>query len=62
MIMDYGYKNIQPFALMYSIDFTVVNQYNNNDIVIIGYIRYKVWNEITYSFANFNGAAVEVWE
>ena len=22
----------------------------------------KVWDEITYSFPNFNGAAVEVWE
>ena len=26
------------------------------------YIHYKVWDEIDYSFWNFNGAAVEVWE
>ena len=26
------------------------------------YIFYKVWDEITYSFPNFNGATVEVWE
>ena len=26
------------------------------------YIHYKVWNEITYSFTNFNGTTVKVWE
>ena len=26
------------------------------------YIHYKVWDEITYLFPNFNGATVEVWE
>ena len=26
------------------------------------YIHYKVWDEITYPFPNFNGCAVEVWE
>ena len=25
-------------------------------------IHYKVWNEITYPFPNFNSATVEVWE
>ena len=25
-------------------------------------IHYKVWDEITYPFSNFNGATVEVWE
>ena len=25
-------------------------------------IHYKVWDEITYTFPNFNGTAVEVWE
>ena len=25
-------------------------------------ISSKVWDEITYPFPNFNGAAVEVWE
>ena len=29
---------------------------------ISNYIHHKVWDEITYSFSNFNGAAVEVWE
>ena len=26
------------------------------------YIHYKVWDEITYPFPNFNGTAVGVWE
>ena len=26
------------------------------------YIHYKVWDEITYPFLNFNGATVEVME
>ena len=26
------------------------------------HIHYKVWNEITYPFPNFNGTTVEVWE
>ena len=25
------------------------------------YIRYEMWDEITYPFANFNGATAEVW-
>ena len=25
-------------------------------------ISYKVWDEITYPFTNFNGATIEVWE
>ena len=25
-------------------------------------IHYKVWDEITYLFPNFNGCTVEVWE
>ena len=29
---------------------------------ICNYIYYKVWDEITYPFPNFNGTAVEVWE
>ena len=29
---------------------------------INNYIHYKVWNEITNPFPNFNGATVEVWE
>ena len=29
---------------------------------VSNYIHYKVWNEITYPFTNFNGATVEVWE
>ena len=26
------------------------------------YIHYKVWDEISYPFLNFNGATVEVYE
>ena len=29
---------------------------------IINYIHKKVWNEIAYSFSNFNRASIEVWE
>ena len=29
---------------------------------ISDYIHYKVWDEITYSFPNFNSCTVEVWE
>ena len=29
---------------------------------ISNYIHYKVWDEITYPFPNFNGVTVEVWE
>ena len=25
------------------------------------HIHYKVWDEITYPFPNFNGATVEIW-
>ena len=30
--------------------------------LMINYIHYKVWGEITYSFPNFKGCTVEVWE
>ena len=29
---------------------------------ISNYIRYKVWDDVTYSFSNFSGATFEVWE
>ena len=29
---------------------------------ISNYIHYKMWEEITYPFPDFNGATVEVWE
>ena len=29
---------------------------------ISNYMNYKMWDEITYPFPNFNGATVEVWE
>ena len=29
---------------------------------ISNYIQFKVWDEITYPFPNFSGAAIEVWE
>ena len=31
-------------------------------VCISNYINYKVWDEITYPFPNFNGYTVEVWE
>ena len=29
---------------------------------ICNYIHYKMWDENTYPFPNFNGTTVEVWE
>ena len=29
---------------------------------ISNYIHYKVWDEITYPFPNFNGVTIEVWD
>ena len=29
---------------------------------ISNYIHYKVWDEITYPFPNFNSCTIEVWE
>ena len=29
---------------------------------ISNYVHYKVWDETTYAFPNFNGCTVEVWE
>ena len=26
------------------------------------YFHHKVWDEITFAFSNFNGAAAEAWE
>ena len=34
--------------------------FNLNPEWISNHIRYKVWDEITYPFLNFNGATVEV--
>ena len=35
---------------------------NLNPSMISNHIHYKVWEEITYPFPNFNGCANEVWE
>ena len=32
----------------------------DKNLWISNYIHYKVWDEITYPFLNFNGATVEV--
>ena len=29
---------------------------------IVNYDHYKVWDEITYPFPNFNGCTIDVWE
>ena len=42
---------------------TVASQITKLTIVysiVLHYIHYKVWDEITYPFLNFNGATVEV--
>ena len=36
--------------------------FNFNSSVDINSIHYKVWDETTYPFPNFDGATVEVWE
>ena len=37
-----------------------VNNTHPSMINPLNYIHYKVWDEITYPFLNFNGATVEV--
>ena len=34
--------------------------FNFNPSMVSNHIHYKMWDEITYPFLNFNGAAVEV--
>ena len=41
---------------------TVLTWMNLIQAWIRNYIHYKAWDEIPYSFLNFNGAVVEVWE
>ena len=46
---------------------TVYYQHFGQSLILIStwlsnYIHYKAWDEIVYSFSNFNGATVEVWE
>ena len=40
----------------------LVTWFNFNPACIRNYIHYKVWDEIAYSFINFNGYTVEVYE
>ena len=47
---------INPGASFYLYGLTLIPAWISN------YIHYKVWDEITYPFRNFNGATVEVWE
>ena len=35
---------------------------NSIPVWIINYIHYKLWDEIAYSFSNFNFSTSEVWE
>ena len=34
----------------------------SSEAMISNYNHYKVWDEITYPFSNFNGGTVEVWD
>ena len=43
-----------PVALFYYHGLTLMQAWRSN------YIHYNVWDEITYPFLHFNGAAVEV--
>ena len=45
-----------PMICFYLHGLTLIPAWINNDI------HYKVWDEITYPFLNFNGIAAEVWE
>ena len=49
-----AYKSLGPLLLTWFNPFILT--------WVSNYIHYKVWDEITYPFPNFNGAAVEVWE
>ena len=53
---------IQPVTLQYT-----CGPFHYRGLTLIpalmnDYIHYKMWDEITYPFLNFNGATVEVWE
>ena len=50
-------NSTDPRGPFYQHDFTLISAQMSNH-----HIQYKVWDEITYLFPNFNGAAVEVWE
>ena len=49
---------MQPVLWKYVNDFTDLVKYLWNS----NYVHYRIWDEITYPFPNFNGAAVDVWE
>ena len=59
LILQHDYTSIILPCLLGSI-------INNKDYLIRpwinNHIHYKVWDEITYPFPNFNSATVEVWE
>ena len=40
----------------------LLTRINYSSAWISNYIHYKIWDEISLPFINFNGATVEVWE
>ena len=72
MHLDYVFTYKSAFQLRHNFSTTkVIYGHLETPIPIIpvltlvwmnNYIHYKILNKITYSFPNFNGAAIEVWE
>ena len=62
------WKFYKQFCLWKLVDFSIFSMTCNpwmmiNETAWINdYIHYKVWDEITFLFSNFNGVMVKVWE
>ena len=50
------------FSLLGPLLLTWTNFDLRRTLISSNYIHYKVWDEITYPFSNFNTSTVEVWE
>ena len=66
-----GYEHHYSFFVYLGLQFKwnrfSSNNFHHTSLTLIpawinNYIHYKVWDEITYPFLNFNGAIVDVWE
>ena len=54
---------ISQFKFAYPLESILLTWINfNHRMYINNHMPSKMWDEITYPFANFNGATVEVWE
>ena len=60
--VGFSYQAIVSIALTWLLGALSLIWFNLIPAWISNHIHYKVWDEITYSFPNFNGCTVEVWE